>query len=77
MTRIKQTLQSPVNGRYRTVMAALCPTPGKHAKLMLKQALGTTEIRYYPSETEVLIAQTKACTTVLADRQPNASIQSP
>jgi len=77
MTRIKQTLQSPVNGRYRTVTAALCPTPGKHAKLMLNQALGTTEIRYYPSETEVLIAQTKACTIVRTDLQPSAGLQSP
>ncbi len=77
MTRIKQMLQTPVNGRYRTVTAALCPTPGKHAKLMLKQALGTTEIRYYPSETEVLTAQTKACTTILTDLQPSADLQSP
>ena len=77
MTRIKQTLQNPVNGRYRTVPAALCPTPSQDAKSMLNQALGTTEIRYYSSETEVLAAQTKACTTVLTDLQPSASIQSP
>ncbi len=77
MTRIKQTLQSPENGRYRTAMAALCPTPGQHAKSVLSQALRTTEIRYYPAETDVLAAQTKACTTVLTDLQPSAGLQSP
>ncbi len=77
MTRIKQTLQSPVNGRYRTVTAALCLTPGQHPKSMLNQAPWATEIRDYPPETEVLTAQTKACTTVLTDLQPSASIQSP
>ncbi len=40
MTRIKQTLQNPVNGRYRTVPAALCPTPSQDAKSMLNQAPG-------------------------------------
>ena len=66
MTRIKQTLQTPVNGRYRTVTAAHCPTPGQDAKSMLNQALRTTEIRHYPAQTGALAAQTKACTTVPA-----------
>jgi len=44
---------------------------------MLNQTTKATEIRDYPLETDVLAAQTKACTTVLADRQPSASIQSP
>ncbi len=77
MTRIKQTLQNPVNGRYRTVTAALCPTPGQHPKAMLNQAPGAIEIRDYPAETEVLTAQSKACTIVLTDRQASASLQSP
>jgi len=77
MTRIKPMLQTPVNGRYRTVTAPLCPTPGQHAKSVLIQALETTEIRNYPKETEVLPAQTTAGTTVLTNRQSSASIQSP
>ena len=77
MTRIKQTLQSPVNGRYRTVTAPLCPTPGQHAKSMLNQALRTTERRDYPPEIDGLAAQSKAGTTVLTYRQPSASLQSP
>ena len=77
MTRIKQTLQTPVNGRYRTVTAPLCPTPGQDAKSMLNQAPRATEIRDYPPETEVLTAQSKACTTVLTDLQASASLQSP
>ena len=77
MTRIKQMLQSPVNGRYRTVTAALCPTPGQPAKSMLNQALRTTERRDYPAEIDGLAAQRKAGTTVLTDRQPSASLQSP
>jgi len=44
---------------------------------MLNQTTKATEIRDYPLETDVLAAQTKACTTVLADLQPSASIQSP
>ncbi len=77
MTRTKQTLQTPVNGRYRTVTAALCPTPGEDAKSMLNQAPWATEIRDYPPEIDVLAAQTKACTTVLTDLQASASLQSP
>ena len=77
MTRIKPTLHTPVNGRYRTVTAPLCPTPGQDAKAMLKQALQTTEIRDYPPETDALAAQTKAGTTVLTYLQPSASLQSP
>ena len=77
MTRIKQMQQTPVNGRYRTVTAALCPTPGQDAKSMLNQTLRTTEIRDYPPQTGGLAAQTKACTTVPAYLQPSASLQSP
>ncbi len=77
MTRIKQMLQTPVNGRYRTVTAPLCPTPGQHAKSMLNQAPRATEIRDYPPETDGLAVQTKASTTVLTYRQPSASLQSP
>jgi len=77
MTRIKQTLQTPVNGRYRTVTAPPCPTPGQDAKSMFNQALRTTEIRDYPPQTGGLAAQTKACTTVPAYLQPNAGLQSP
>ena len=77
MILIKQMLQTPVNGRYRTVTAPLCPTPDQHAKSVLIQALETIEIRNYPKETEVLPAHTTAGTTVLTDRQPSASLQSP
>jgi len=77
MTRIKQTLQTPVNGRYRTVTAALCPTLGQDAKSMLNPALRTTEIRHYPLQTGALAAQTKACTTAPAYLQPGAGLQSP
>ncbi len=77
MTRIKQTLQTAVNGRYRTMTAALCPTPGQHTKSMLNQALSTTETSDYPPETEVLATQTEASTTILTDRQPSAGLQSP
>ena len=77
MTRIKQTLQTPVNGRYRTVTAPLCPTPGQDAKSMLNPALRTTEIRHYPPETGGLAAQTKADTTGLTYLQPSVGLQSP
>ena len=77
MTPIKQTLQTPVNGRYRTVTAALCPTPDQDAKSMLNPALRTTEIRHYPPQTGGLAAQTKACTRILAYLQPSAGLQSP
>ncbi len=43
----------------------------------LVTAPGYSAIRDYPPETDVLAAQTKACTTVLADRQPSSSILSP
>ncbi len=46
-------------------------------KSMLNQAPGATEIRDYPLETDVLTAQTKACTAVLTDLQASASLQSP
>ena len=77
MTHIKPTLHTPVNCRYRTVTAPLCPTPGQDAKSMLNQALGTTEIRDYPAETDALAVQTKAGTTVLTCLQPSARLQSP
>ncbi len=77
MTRIKPTLHTPVNGRYRTVTAPLCPTPGQDAKSMLKQTLRTNEIRNYPVETDGLAAQTKAGTTVFTYLRPSASLQSP
>ena len=77
MTRIKQTLQTPVNGQYRTVTAALCPTPGQDAKSMLNQTLRTTEIRDYSPQTGGLAAQTKACTRILIYLQPSAGLQSP
>ncbi len=77
MTRIKPTLQTPVDGRYRTVTGPLCPTPSQDAKSMLNQALRTTEIRDYTAETDVPAAQTKAGTTVFTHLQPSASLQSP
>ncbi len=77
MTRIKQTLKTPLNGRNRTVTAALCLTPGQDTKLMLNQALGATEIRDYAAETDALAAQNKACTAVFTYRQPSASLLSP
>ena len=77
MTHIKQTLQSPLNGRYRTVTAALCPAPCQHAKSVLNQTPRATEIRDYRPETEVLEAQTTAGTTVLTYLQPSAGLQSP
>jgi hypothetical protein len=77
MTRIKPTLQIPVDGRYRTVTGPLCPTPSQDAKSMLNQALRTTEIRDYPAQTDLLSAQTKAGTTVFTHLRPSASIQSP
>ena len=77
MTRIKQTLQTPVNGRYGTVTAALCPTPDQDAKSTINPALQTTEIRHYPPQTGALAAQTKACTTFLTYLQPSAGLQSP
>ena len=77
MTRIKQILQTPVNRRYHTVTAVLSPTPGQHAKSMPNQAPGTTEIRDYPAETEVMPTQTKASTTILTYLQPSANLQSP
>ncbi len=50
----------------------------KHSTSPLRQRMiEDMTIRDYPPETDVLTAQTKACTTVLADRQPSASIQSP
>ena len=77
MILIKPMLQTPVNGRYRTVTAPLCLTPDQHAKSMLNQALETIEIRDDPPKTEILAAQTTAGTTVLTDRQSSASLQSP
>ncbi len=77
MILIKRMLQPDLNGRYRTVTAPLCPTPGQHAKSVLIQALRTTKTRDYPPGTEVLAAQTKAGTTVFTNRQPSENLQSP
>ena len=50
----------------------------KHSTSPLRQRMiEDMTIRDYPPETDVLTAQTKACTSVLTDHQPNASIQSP
>jgi len=77
MTLIRPLPLNYLNCPHSPVMAPLCPTPGQHAKSMLNQALRTTEIRDYPAENEVLAAQTKAVTIVLAYLQPSASLQSP
>jgi hypothetical protein len=77
MTLIRPTLQTYLNCPHSPETAPLCPTPDQDAKSMLNQALRTTESRDYPPQTEVLAAQTKAGTTVLAYLQPSASLQSP
>ena len=77
MTLIRPTPLTYLNCSHSPVTAPLYPTPGQDAKAMLNQALRTTEIRDYPAETEVLAAQTKAGTIVLAYLQPSASLQSP
>ena len=77
MIRIKQTLQTPENCRYRTVTATLCHTSDQQAKSMLNHALGITEIRDIPPEIDVLTVETKASTIVLTHLQASASLQSP
>ena len=77
MILIKPMLQTPVNGRYRTVTAPLCLTPDQHAKSMLNQALETIEIRDDPPKTEILAPHVAACTAVLTYLVPGASLQSP
>ncbi len=77
ITRINQTLQTPLNCRYCTVTAGLCPTLGQDCKSMLNQALGTIEIREYSPKTDLLTAQTKVRTATLTYLQPSASLQSP
>ena len=77
MISINQTLQTLENCRYRTVTAALCPTPGHGPKSMLNQALGTIEIGDYSPKTDLLTAQIKIRTTTLTYLQPSASLQSP
>ena len=77
MIRINQAFQTPVNYRYRTVMAAFCPTSEQEAKLMLNQALETTEIRDYAANTDGLVVAIKASTTVLTYQQLSANLQSP
>ena len=77
MIRINQALQTPVHCRYRTVMAAFCPTSQQEAKLMLNQALGITEIRDYAANTDEMVVVTKAFTIVLTYHQPSANLQSP
>ncbi len=50
----------------------------KHSTSPLRQRMIEDKtIRDYPPETDVLAAQTKACTTVLTDLQPSAGLQSP
>ena len=77
MTRINQALQPPVNCRYRTVMAAFCPTSEQESKFMINQALGPTEICDYAESTDELVVVTKASTIVLTYHQPSANLQSP
>ena len=77
MIRIKQTLQTPENCRYRTVTAAFCPTSEQESKFMISQALGITEIRDYAANTDEMVVVTKAFTTVLTYHQPSANLQSP
>jgi len=77
MIRINQALQTPVHCRYCTVMAAFCPTSQQEAKIMLNQALGTSEIRDYAANTYEIVLVTKASTTVPTYQQPSANLQSP
>jgi hypothetical protein len=77
MTRINQTLQPPVHSRYRTVTAAICPTPDHGIKSMLNQALGTIEIREYSPKTDLLTAQTMVLTAILTYLHPSTGLQSP
>ena len=77
MTLIRPTPLTYLYYPHSPVTAPLCPTPGQDAKSMLNQALGTTEIRDYPPQTDALAAHTKAGTTVLTCLQPSASLQSP
>ncbi len=77
ITRINQTLQTPLNCRYCTVTAGLCPTLGQEYKSMFNQALGTIEIRDYSPKTNLLTAQAKVRTATLTYLQPSASLQSP
>ena len=77
MIRINQALQTPVNCRYRTVTAVLCPTSEQEAKSMLNQAPGSTEIRDYAAKTDGLVVANKASTTILTYHRPSANLQSP
>ena len=77
MIGIHQTLQTPENCLYQTVMAAPCPTSDQEAKSMLNHALGITEISDFQPEIDVLTVETKAPTIVLTYLQPSASLQSP
>jgi hypothetical protein len=52
MTLIRPTPLSYLNCSHSPVTAPLYPTPGQDAKSMFNQALGTTEIRDYPAETD-------------------------
>jgi len=50
----------------------------KHSTSPLRQRMiEDMTIRDYPPETDVLAAQTKACTTVITYRQPSPRLQSP
>ncbi len=77
MIRINQTLQPPVNCLYQTVTAGLCPTSDPGSISILNHALGSTEIRDYRPEIDVLVVETKASTIVLTYFQPSANLQSP
>jgi len=77
MIRINQILHTPENCLYQIVTAALCPSSDQQAKSTLNRALVITEIRDYPSETDVLTMGTKASTNVLTNLQSGAKLQSP
>jgi hypothetical protein len=74
MIRINQALQTPVNCRYRTVTAVLCPTSEQEAKSMLNQAPGNIGIGDYAAGTDLLIVATKTSTTVLTYHRPSANL---
>ena len=77
MIRTNQILQTPVNCRYQTVTAELCPPSDQKAKSILNHALGITEIRDYTPEIDVRVVKTKASTIILTYFQASANIQSP
>jgi hypothetical protein len=64
MTLIRPTPLSYLNCSHSPVTAPLYPTPGQDAKSMFNQALGTTEIRDYPAETESMFNQALGTTEI-------------